>query len=586
MNLLARWVQSPDPVRATEEALRRRELLALAARQFLVKKKDAATGIEAIFLALTPNQKGSSRDPGLGSTIRSWSMFLPLEALRKLRRLWQELKAAVPTPERAGWQHIATAVWSLQVPESLAFGMPVPEDVRRELLDFAHTLLADLIPLARERAGLRAGVARLSAKLPPGASLALDLDPVFERFYPESYVESDPERESVRQEALRELAGEWSLLGPQEGSRRLAHYEAEADLIGYGWPRGTHTLCVRLAELVDNPRDWLEATEANQLASPLAVPFLERILADRGHGWEQVAEHRLEMDSSWTEAVGAILAQPEAPATLVRRALDRAAGRPDLVKRSALRREMPVTNLLAALEHPRWEVALAAAVGEWCASQQKGVRPELQASWQAAILKARVDGSRTGSEYWLAEILGRDSELALAWLLERLCDQEWEGSPLSGPLASALGAIDRGQRAEVLEALPASPISEQILPRLVGEDVELYRRLLELAPLAPYHLAPLAGKPSPPWIELALQALAAGHSPEEVAEAAVFGPWGHHWVGSGEDYAQEWVQAFTALEAHPHPGINQAARHGKRVVNDVMLKPVLARRRRFELQGM
>jgi hypothetical protein len=584
MSLLRHWMQERPPDQ--EEALRRRERLARAAKRFLEEDGALGTGVHAICLALMPNQSGSSRDPGLGNTVRYWSALLPLDGLHRIAKLWEEVKDAIPALDRAAWRHVESALWNWMYPSNAAPYAPVPEDAGREMPVFALRVLGDLIPLAQASPGLRSRLARVAARL--HASLPLELDLVFERLYPESYVESEPAREAARQEALRELAGEWERLGPREMGERLAWYEAEAERIGYGWPRGSQQLCRRLAERVSDPRPWLEDLLDSHLASAFASPFLERLVRERLDGWERVAERCLELDAYQFEAVESILKLPGAPPSLVGKALDRAAAWPVTVDTLAARREIPGETLRAALRHPRWEAALAAAVGEWYAGKETGVRTEFLSDWKEAILRAPADSSQTELQYWLGAILAGDPDLALDWLRARLRDPgsaTYLLSILSRPFASAVEALRPGQRAQLVGEMPAVPMIRFLLPLIVRRDPELYRQLLAVVWLRDYHLAPLAGKPDDPWIELALLALEAGHLPERIAEAAVWGPGGHSFAGPGVDYWEEWARAFAALEDHPLAEVREIGRHGRQIV-ECDLQQARSRQEQIDLRGM
>jgi hypothetical protein len=581
MSLLRHWIQERPPDQ--EEALRRRERLARAAKRFLEEDGDLGTGVHGICLTLTPNQSWSSRDPGLGNTVRHWSALLPLDGLHRIAKLWEEVRDAIPALDRAAWRHVESALWNWMYPSNAAPHAPVPEDAGREMPELALRVLGDLIPLAQTSPGLRSRLARVAAKL--HASLPIELDPVFELLYPESYVKSEPADEAARQGALRELAGEWERLGPREMGGRLAWYEAEAERIGYGWPRGSQQLCRLFAERVSEPRPWLEALVDSHLAGTFASPFLERLVRERHSDWEQVAERCLELDAYQFEAVEAILTLPGAPPSLVAKALDRAAAWPVTVDTLAARREIPAETLRAALRHPRWEIALAAAVGEWYAGKKTGVRTEFLAAWREAILKAPADSSRTELQHWLGTILAGDPDLALDWLRARLRDPEPATFFLSGPFASAVEALRYEQRAQLVGEMPAIPIIRFLLPPIVRQEPELYKQLLTVVWLRDYHLAPLAGKPDGPWIELAQLALEAGHPPERIAEAAVWGPGGHFFAGPSVDYWEEWAQAFAALEDHPRAEMREVGSRGRQIIG-LDLQRARARQEQINLRGM
>jgi hypothetical protein len=558
MSSLSSWIQAPQP----SEAVHRRWQVARAAQRFLQNGGDLDTGVHGICLALHPGWRWSTRDPGLGNTVTLRSALLPIEDLRRIVEIWEDVHGSIPGLDRAAWQHLATALWEWMHPDYAARGATVPDDVAREMPEFASRLLHDLIPLAESSPGLRARLAQLAAQI--DASLPIEQDPVFELLYPESYVETEPDREAARMEALQRLAGEWARLGPSEMAQRLARYEAEADLIGYSWPRGSQDLCRFLAREVEDPRSWIAALEEQHLASNFLSPFLERFIEERGSGWDELADQLLDRDLYQFSAAQAVLKGTDVPPVLVQKALDIAVGWPLAVETLALRREMPIETLHAALRHPCWKISLAAAVGEW--HHEKSAREVVRAEWREAILRAPSGGLQVGVQYWLGVILARDADLALDWLRARLKDPDLPGSFSNGPFALAVQALRPEQRSELLGELPAISLLRSLLPRLVGRDVVMYRRLLEQHHLRDYHLAPLHGKPDEAWAELAQLARAAGFLPRQIAEATAWGSGGHSWSLPGVDYWTSWDEAFAAFESHSSADIQEIARTGREVI--------------------
>jgi hypothetical protein len=583
MSLLSSWVQKPYP-NPWKEPARRREFLTLAAKRFLAKGGDLGTGVHGICLALKPNQEGSSQDPGLGQTVTLWSALLPPDALRRIIHLWDDAKDAIPALDRTAMQHLESALWDWIHPSYAARGASVPEESEQEMLAFALRVLQDLIPLAQTSPGLRARLARLADRL--GETLSIELDPIFELLYPESYGETEPARKAARQNALQALAKEWEQLSPEGMAERLAGYEAEAERIGYSWPRGTQELCRLLAEHADDPLPWLEALLGRSLASTFVSPFLERLVRERPTGWEQVAERCLEMKDYQFAAIDAILKLKDAPPSLVRKALDHAATWPTAIEALALRREMPRENLRAALCDPRWEVALAAAVGEWNAGQQPSVPADLRTDWREAILRAHTDDTRTGLQHWLGVILAQDPDLALDWLRNRLRDPDLPSYFFrDGPFASAVRALRPEQRAQFLSELPVVPVLSSLLPLLVNRDAELYRRLFARKELWDYHLSILSREPDEVWSDLALLALNAGHSPEEVARVTVWASRGHPIALPGVHYWEDRDREFALIESHNRAELREIGRQARQIIG-LELQRARSEQERISLRGL
>jgi hypothetical protein len=111
------------------------------------------------------------------------------------------------------------------------------------------------------------------------------------------------------------------------------------------------------------------------------------------------------------------------------------------------------------------------------------------------------------------------------------------------------------------------PLLEGIYPTdftawLVGDDLAIYRALLENDKLRSHHLLPLMGKPSEvSWQSKALLALDYGHQPHDVAHAAIGNHWG--WSGSAVAFWQSWIDEYNVLLKSSDPRLQEVGRKGK-----------------------
>jgi hypothetical protein len=174
----------------------------------------------------------------------------------------------------------------------------------------------------------------------------------------------------------------------------------------------------------------------------------------------------------------------------------------------------------------------------------------------------------------LGVLLAGDSTLAFDWLSTHLAEGDEPVGISDAPFARAVSALGRERRIEFLEKHPEGPYARTLIRLLVGRDLEVYRKLLGLPSLAPWHLEPLGGKPDERWPELAALALDAGYRPRQVAEAAAHG-----------GYLAEWEQCFVRLEGHPREDVREVARVGRRISaeGNAALATI---QRHFELHGL
>jgi hypothetical protein len=592
MRILSVWIRELDI--PPDEMLRRRRLAARTSKRYLEKGGVASVGVHGICLALDPTVEGSSLDPGAGRTITiSWGS-LPSEQLVQIEGIWEEARDAIQEIDEVSWGYLSGALWNWIYPEHVFKTAEAPDETEQAMHAFAAKMLTNLAPLAKGRPGLTAGLKDLADRI--GAELPLDQEPEFERLYPSEArdIEEYRRRDAERQPALRSLALQWVNRDPVEVAAQVARYEREAQRIGRHWPRNAPDLCREIAAATGEPEGWLDAFLREEVGGDLVSPFLERIMKDRRHGWEQHVERCLELDRTRWSAVELVLQLPSPPAHLLEDTLDGTGRYPQLVETLCLRKLVPVETLKTLLGHRSWETALAAAVGEWNADPEGEVEPAMQGEWRAAILRAKSEEylevpSGVGLQFWLGIILAKDSELALDWLRARLRDEDLPGWMSDGGVfARALSSLNQEQRLALLDELQPVPILQKLLPWLVRRDPKVYQKLLALRPLAEYqeyHLDPLAGAPDPSWVELAILALEAGYEARPIARATMFGGGSiHSFTGAGVEHWSEWDQAFAALEEHPREDLREVARWGRRIAGD-LLQGARKEERRLAVHG-
>ena len=126
-----------------------------------------------------------------------------------------------------------------------------------------------------------------------------------------------------------------------------------------------------------------------------------------------------------------------------------------------------------------------------------------------------------------------------------------------------MDALDSSARWCVLTALSDAAKDSRIIAALIGDDVELYRRLLGAPGLREHFRAPLRRPASPNWKQKAMLALEAGHSSLEVA----LGAYGdiHSVTGSESTYWSGWIVTFEQI-AQAEPALGEVAAEGIEIV--------------------
>ena len=120
---------------------------------------------------------------------------------------------------------------------------------------------------------------------------------------------------------------------------------------------------------------------------------------------------------------------------------------------------------------------------------------------------------------------------------------------------------------------------------LIGNDVDIYRLLLQNNRLELFHLVPLKWQDNELWVEKAKLAIKKGYSAKDVASAAYGYPFlSVSWIGNKSTVRKEWVERFAKLCLHENKDVREVGAVGKAIA-EAQLKAALLREREEEIFG-
>lgn len=151
--------------------------------------------------------------------------------------------------------------------------------------------------------------------------------------------------------------------------------------------------------------------------------------------------------------------------------------------------------------------------------------------------------------------------LAETWLTNCLLREDFRPYEYRQTLGGVVRVLDNEARFRVLQQISKPYGLDELVILLVGRDTQLYRRLLTLEQLKPYHLTPLTGLPDEAWIEQAKVASETGYSADKIAQA-VHGD-SVSWSGNESELWKTWVQRWEPLCSHEDAIIRKVAHIGK-----------------------
>ena len=526
-----------------EHVIERRLALVRETISWWKTTRSGEPAVRALCVALMPGLDYSVADPGIGNTISYRSAMLGDADLRKLVGLWPEILNVVRQSERVPWRELFELVQAWHMPQASFFPPVKFGDTTDAILrNFASTMLEGMAAVSRRHPGIQHRIGVLSHAVGPTPELSLH--PEFEVLYPtESFDAEDWERQHRRwNDALAELADNWSTRSLEDTASLLKWCEYEADLAGVDRPRLAPAFCAYLAERVSDALVVAEALVSHALPSALVAPFFRKAAADRLPRWPGLARRCLDMNEYRWNAVEMVLKQRTVPSDLFVAALSRAADMPhleDFLKISCS--EIPEAAIRSMLGSKAPRIATATAVGCWLARERE-IPESLRALWRRAVLRsAWGEASARSNDYWVGEILSTDGDLAADWLKLNLTVAEspshWMTHGLAKTAAKSLGHKQRqGVLTHVAGAGAVSAMPD-VIKLLVSGDLDLYRQLVDAESLEEHHLDPLEGSPDATWRQVALAALDRGYSVQDILDATIGrsrwwqGPASKMWAG-------------------------------------------------------
>lgn len=570
MRMLKTWVES-SPL-GTPEVLFRRKTLIESTLAWHERSKNVDITLHALSIALSPAFDDTDTDIGDGMkfTIRFGSINdTDIEVLKsEWSKIMDLLKKEMPTR----WEPL------LDVATDYFFGRDLRGNFTKATAiatyEFGFKMIKDIAAIADGHQGiLHWAISNTKFKK---KKIPVTLDPQFEVLFPprESFAKSTEEKQL---RAARKLVSQWLHANPVETAKKYQLFCDQAQ-VTRTYPQYGRYVFHEIAQQTAEPYAWISAfTDGRIQAEPLD-PFLWRIAKDKIGDWETTLAHYLELDATRSSVIQIILSSEHASHSLVEQAIARLAGYQQIVEFLAMKHRIPEATLVRLLQHSDQEIATAAALGEWYASDKGDVRTGVQAPWEKAVVRAKND------HHWLNDIFEKRPDIAYKWAISLL--QSWdEGEPYwrsNDTLDIALRVLSTEQRKEILESIPPEKWWDEAIRSVVRSDLEMYEVLLFKKEFRRHHLAPLRGHPKGDWIERAKIALDAGFSAEDVAHATRSGSWG--WSGPESAMWQGWLDDFNELLSDPDNRIREVARIGVKYVKE-MQEHALKRERREAVYG-
>ena len=540
LEILTQWATAVLP--RDRDSIRRRSILLDATLNWWHGRRDAPTALRTACIALSPGFHFLAPDPGSRRRGAIVQGHLGDEDLTTLTGFWPRVTEVVRNSTDVPWDSLFRLLraWRYLHPSSLA-DIEIEASTRAITRSFAERMLRDLAALSHDKPGVQTALREMSTRF--GVRIEAPRDEDFEDLYPPGFM-SAPAGELDQR-----VIDRWRCRSVDRIALSLARVQIEASHAGLRYPPWAALwLCARLAETLPDSVAAATALMKRELPGELVAPFLHQVAKDSRSEWASMV-HRCLRSACYREiGFAAAICHPAPPRDVLSAALGDAGDMATIIESCFYQRSIPAATTRTLLECGDSRVAVPAAIGHWRAVK-RDAHGALDETWRRAILRAPV-GETGGSghdDYWIGEVMSADPLLAEEWLTLKFGPRGdlhfWTVEDAVTRIVTTMGAEGR---TKVLLGLRPDPWNEALVRLLVGDDHEMYGRLLDVRNLARLHLAPLTGKPDGHgWRAKALQALDRGRVPGEIAEATL--GMSHEWAGSESRMWTAWRRSFEAL---------------------------------------
>jgi hypothetical protein len=550
LRLLRDWILDGRP--GTRDALMRRDVAVRGARVWASNGGDTNVAVRACCEALSLAYESQELDPGAGIKLTLTRGTLTPDEIGRLDPLWAEvlllLKAAGDLP----WPALLSMCHQVAYPVLGSGGSPELTSASHAL---ASSIVRDLGELGRSHPAILDRLNTLKASIGECDRFSV----------PEDYLVlfGDIDREDFRSdlarrsEELGDLARSWSK-EPETAVQRLVFLQSEAAIAGSSHIDNSAALCRRLAETVREPRRWLSALTSSNVGGGCVDPFLERVVLEEGDAWEVLVRPLLDTGAE-PAALSAVLRAADVSDELWKAVCQRLCHREGFIETLCLRDEVPEANLSRLLCHECENVRAATAVGMWEGVEHGKIPERLRVAWQSAVV------ATVSQDYWLREMLPTDSQMAEAWLAQRIQRDDWRAFFEEANVDAAVSVLDSSQRLGLLRRLGDERYDAKLVQSLVGESLEVYSAVLADSNLRRHCDDPLRRTADVTWSAFTKAALQHGVTAEQVAAYSTF-RWGVHW-GPESAYIESMIGEYEMWLDDTDTGLQRVAQCATQILS-------------------
>jgi len=469
------------------------------------------------------------------------------DQLKEIAIIWQDLLATLKSGMVHDYKPIIDAINDWAYPSRFVKGIAETE-AERVARDVAKTMINDLAFIAINRPGVGQRLLAFADHLHHPTSISVDDD--FLVLYPWKDGDDSEATEAQQQAAAQALANSWHKHPSAEVASRLSIIEQEAEEAGLSWPRWTSLLCSELSRLCDNSLEWAEAFAFRNMPADTVGSFLKEAEKRNEAGLFDTLSRLIDNTIYQRRALEIILIRSDSPEDLRQKIQPMLGEHDDLVTMLCDHETLSPNLIRGFLTHTDARVRSAVAIGLWLSDPRGLIPEEFRTNWRDAFLNIPINN------YHLEHMLSENSKFLSDWLVNRSTGSQREKASIPDNIIHTIRQLNESERERLIGGtITIERLNHRIVEALVGNSTQVYSTLLRNKNLRPYHCGPLMSYRHGIWEILALIALDAGYSAEDVRPTSFPSTWFGN--GTSSDRWQILIEQITLLRSHHDPRIRQ-----------------------------
>lgn len=549
VRILKDWAENAQPGHG--EAVGRRKAIVEAANELMDNGyQDQKTIGRALAAGLNPDYEKHQTDPGFGKTLTFVQGYMSPDEFKQMRpvieladKVFQKLSDDEAFAEILGiaddWVYNRQAV-------STAYLDQISE-VKKEM---AQLLLGKIYAATQGHPLIQRRTRQLGNVI--GLDLKVEAPKEYEILFPFESRSARREEALFQQQlvAVKALAKEWSEQPPEQIAKRLAELQIEAAATNTSYPNYLHWLLPAICESLPDSKllEWAEHLLRHSPSAMLTSDIASRIAAMKPDGYETILKSMLENEIHRVSAVLAIIKHfsYSAEPTLFELAKPHLSKYAQSIDTLCLRGEISTDNEIFILDNVDEDAAVIICGGIAFQYSEKEMPEGLKEKWETAIISHSTGDYHATQK--LEYLLEKHPQLILPWFKSKLnlkVDQQpgrW--LHIDTIAQKTIDTLSKDDKKELVSLMDSSEANDSMVDILVGNDLEIYKELLDNKAAKDHHLRPLTIY-SENWTDLALAALDAGYSKEDIKKQSFHFNFG--WSGSA---ANMWEARKAEMLSH------------------------------------